>query len=491
MPRTLDPQYLTKKNAQTNEPIWLFRVNIDPADLTQDLFLAAYSDNVEYFKGDDSESSGYSAQTYTKFPIKHDGIGENTEGQIDSLRVTVANVSREMQAYVELHSGLRGNKVTIWHVFYDLLSDMDAHTEFIFYVDSCRCDQNAIEFTLSTKFDILSIEVPRRKYYRNRCQWTYKGSGCYVAGSPPSGFSTNRILLLPADQTIPGYLTKTLYAGEKYGAGNPAICAVGFNPVNCFGLVKASAGISLYIRCDDPTRIAADSQIEVTSSHTYDQNEWAYVDLSGLGIGTTWTLIEIPFTSFVTTGGDLDVENINYFRTYIRSTGGSNAISIKNAQIKYVSTISIAHAWFNAVNCTGLVKASDYLYVDIRCDGYAGLTADSQIEITSSGTCDDEEWTLADLAQMASYDVGGKSITDAWQTFQIPLSLFSDTGGGLDITNVNFMRMYANASAGNIYLEWKNPKFNRADTCNKSITECRQHNNLLRFGGFPAIPAKR
>jgi lambda family phage minor tail protein L len=159
----------TEKNKATNKPIFLYTIEL--YDGVNSLHLAEYDADVVF-----------NSVTYTRFPIKHDFISENTQGEISSIKVTVANVSRLIQAYLENYDW-RGLKVTIRMVWANQLTDPDAYIDHIFYIDSYSADQNAVEFTLSEKYNVLGLQLPSRVYSRNYCCWKFKSTECgYVGG---------------------------------------------------------------------------------------------------------------------------------------------------------------------------------------------------------------------------------------------------------------------------------------------------------------------
>jgi len=192
MPVTLPDSFLQEKNAQINEPIYLYRVQISnnpgASGEPEDLFLAEYHEDVPYFREDSGE---FTPQVYTRFPLTHSDITTNNEAMVDSLNVSVANVNREMQYYIEQYDGLSGRKVTIFLVFKSLLSESSAHIAHVFYVDGGTADENRITLNLTSKMDLLDVTLPRRLYMRSFCQWKlYKNTGgCWRAsGEAPAGF---------------------------------------------------------------------------------------------------------------------------------------------------------------------------------------------------------------------------------------------------------------------------------------------------------------
>jgi len=166
---TLDSTFKSEKNKPSNQPIYLY--SIEDYNGSVDLNLAEWDTDITY-----------DGVTYTKFPIKHDEIGENSQGEINNFRVTVANVNRVMQAYLESYD-LRGKKVTITLVWANQLNDTDANIKFIFYIDNYIATQDTVEFNLSSKYDIIDLTLPNGIYNRNYCRWKFKSTECGYGGA--------------------------------------------------------------------------------------------------------------------------------------------------------------------------------------------------------------------------------------------------------------------------------------------------------------------
>jgi len=169
MPRKIDPTFKQEKAKQENRPVFLYI--IEDYDGSDDLYLAGYDEDVIY-----------NGVTYTRFPITHEFTGENNQGQIDQVKVRLANVSRLIQLYLEQYD-FRGRKVIIRTVWADQLADPDAYIDDIFYVDNYTADQNNVEFTLTSKFDVLGMDLPARRYARNYCSWKFKSAECGYMGA--------------------------------------------------------------------------------------------------------------------------------------------------------------------------------------------------------------------------------------------------------------------------------------------------------------------
>lgn len=170
MPLDVTAAFRAKKNAQTNQPIWLYTI-YDYDGAAGVLRFAERKEDVVF-----------DGNTYTAFPITHDQINESGTGEIDTVKVSIANVNRLVQSYIEVYDW-RGKKVTITLVWADDLADANNKVEFDFYIDTYAADAQAANFTLLPKTDTLSHTLPTRIYSRNTCRWVFKSDECGYAGA--------------------------------------------------------------------------------------------------------------------------------------------------------------------------------------------------------------------------------------------------------------------------------------------------------------------
>lgn len=169
MPRDVDLTFKQEKAKQENSPVFLY--TLEAYDGINDLYLVGFDQDVTY-----------DGVLYSKFPITHEFVSENNQGQIDQVKVRLGNVSRLIELYLEQYD-FRGKRVVIRMVWLDQLADPDAHMDDVFYVDNYSADQKNVEFTLTGKFDVLGVDLPARRYARNYCAWKFKSAECgYLGG---------------------------------------------------------------------------------------------------------------------------------------------------------------------------------------------------------------------------------------------------------------------------------------------------------------------
>jgi lambda family phage minor tail protein L len=175
MPRDFTDDFVEEKNKQTNRPVHLFKVlNFDGA-----------SNNLLYT--DHDADITFNSETYYAFPIAFDSVSENSDGSIDSIKLSVSNVNRTIQAYLESYD-LRGKTLEIYTVFLDLIADPTSLRKDIFVIDSYATQTDLrIIFNCTSIFDLLKTQIPNQTYSRYYCQYKiFKGTECGYAGAETS-----------------------------------------------------------------------------------------------------------------------------------------------------------------------------------------------------------------------------------------------------------------------------------------------------------------
>lgn len=105
-------------------------------------------------------------------------------------------------------------------------------------------------------------------------------------------------------------------------------------------------------------------------------------------------------------------------------------------------------------NIPGLTKENALLKIDLKCTDWSKLSGASQLELTSSGGPDSEEWHFIVSAM-------GLNITSAYQTFYLDMSLMGTSGGELNVNDINFIRWYVVFSESET-IYWRNAEIVQA-----------------------------
>lgn len=172
--REVDAVVTVEKNKAANKPLYLYTIH-DFDGNSNNLYYAGYQSDIVF-----------NGQTYLKFPISHDTISENSQGTIDTVRVVLSNISREVQAYLEVYD-FRSKKVTIRLVWANELDEADAYLDEIYYIDHYEANAKDVTFTLTSRFDVLEQSIPAAVYTRTICRYPeFKGPECQYAGGETS-----------------------------------------------------------------------------------------------------------------------------------------------------------------------------------------------------------------------------------------------------------------------------------------------------------------
>ncbi len=298
---TYGSDFIAEKNKETNRPIWLYRINVSDDPQVPDLYFAENITSVSFFETNDGVDT---ARTYTAFPISHGGVNQNSDGRVDQVSVSIGNVSRVIQEYVESNNGLRGRKVTIRQVFANCLTNPNNYIEDIFYIDSIpSATEKTIEFTLTSKFDIVDLQLPGRVYQRNRCSWLYKGDGCFINGSAPTGFDTEKTALFTSKEI------------EKED-DNPTAKAK-FSDVDLSGTNMSLDELVIDMKCTSPSNIGEDSYLRISSNKDGDGNYIQKNNLAVLDITSSWKTFTIKLDRFQNNSGTIRWDHVKYLAMYV------------------------------------------------------------------------------------------------------------------------------------------------------------------------------
>ena len=101
MPRNVDITFKQEKAKQENAPLFLY--TLEAYDGVNDLHLAGFDQDVTY-----------DGVLYSKFPITHEFISENNQGQIDQVKVRLGNVSRLIELYLEQYDFRASGWLSAW-----------------------------------------------------------------------------------------------------------------------------------------------------------------------------------------------------------------------------------------------------------------------------------------------------------------------------------------------------------------------------------------
>ena len=170
MPRVTNNNFIEEKNKLENQPLYLYTIyDFDGAS------------NNKYYVNNKTDIT-FDLITYLSMNINHDRINQNTDGKVDTVKVTLSNISREIQALAETYD-VRGKKVDIKLVFANELTDASCHVTESFYIDFYSANESNFIFSCSSKMDLMDINLPGRRFGRTYCSWKFKSLECGYSGT--------------------------------------------------------------------------------------------------------------------------------------------------------------------------------------------------------------------------------------------------------------------------------------------------------------------
>lgn len=135
--------------------------------------------------------------TYQPLPIEAEGFDVSSQGTLPRPKIRVANVQGLFSAVAAENDDLVGCKVTRKRTFARYLDAVnfpdgnayaDPHQylpDDLYFVEQKTSETRyVIEWELSSAFDLVGVQLPRRQIIQGTCMWRYRSSECgYVGGN--------------------------------------------------------------------------------------------------------------------------------------------------------------------------------------------------------------------------------------------------------------------------------------------------------------------
>jgi len=123
-------------------------------------------------------------EVYNALPYR---IGDNVFAQEGTIEATIQSI--EDNALIYLSNELEGN-TSAGSALYIVNNEKDgeSYIEDTFKIDQLEgLSESVASFNLISWLQYFKLQTPKRKYYKNTCQWTYKGEECQYPG--PGGLA--------------------------------------------------------------------------------------------------------------------------------------------------------------------------------------------------------------------------------------------------------------------------------------------------------------
>lgn len=206
MPLSFDSNYSTEKNKIATSYPWLHLLEI------------AYGESLFIRIVNNNENVTFNGNTYTAFPFIIGERSESNSGKLNDLDVRVGNANRVLESVISQYNGLAGATATLLVVQANLLETYDTYAIVETYqIISSSTDNNWAYFKLGMP-KLTSKSFPSVRYYKNVCNYTFKGLACKYTQSiivtPPKYIeftaSTKNI-----QYTGGGFVNANFEAGDK------------------------------------------------------------------------------------------------------------------------------------------------------------------------------------------------------------------------------------------------------------------------------------
>ncbi len=142
--------------------VWLYEAEVPSSPVTRIRLTNLLSD-LQY--GMDSNGDPI---TYTRFPIVHGGIEKSSNGDVQTMGITVCNISMEISRLIEQYDGLDGAPVVVRYVNMADLGNPKAQLEERGEIRGVRVRSRIVSFTLSAA-SLYRMRIPNHRYVSTIC----------------------------------------------------------------------------------------------------------------------------------------------------------------------------------------------------------------------------------------------------------------------------------------------------------------------------------
>jgi len=170
--KSLSTALITEKNKLNTNNAWLvfLWVTLNNASGTTFTFVR------------NTENIAFSGVTYSAVPFELDLTKIQTEGEIPSVDLRIANSDRVLQSYLDELNGAIGSGVTITVVNSGHLADNYAELEIKYDVIGCTSNAEWVMWSLGAP-NPLRQRFPKYRYITDHCDWIFKGAECGYTGA--------------------------------------------------------------------------------------------------------------------------------------------------------------------------------------------------------------------------------------------------------------------------------------------------------------------
>jgi phage-related protein len=166
----LSPTLLVEKNKLASTSAWLILLDVVLPNGT-DFYLVRNTDDVMW-----------SGKIYTAFPFDLEAINQTVKGEFPSINVSISNVTRVLEAYLDNIEGGMNSTITIHIVNSQWLSENTSYLDITGVVLNVSITDTKIDFQIGAP-NPLRQRFPLNRYLASHCNWKFKSAECNYQGT--------------------------------------------------------------------------------------------------------------------------------------------------------------------------------------------------------------------------------------------------------------------------------------------------------------------
>jgi len=136
----------------------------------------------QYFLVRNNEDITFNTQLYTAVPFELDIYTQDGTGEIPSINLTISNVHRVFQSYLEAYDGALAATVKVRVINMDNLTESYTELELDFDIMSSSATSESIVFVLGAP-NPLRRRFPLHRFIAMHCNWQFLSVECAYGGA--------------------------------------------------------------------------------------------------------------------------------------------------------------------------------------------------------------------------------------------------------------------------------------------------------------------
>lgn len=214
--KTLPANLILEKNKLATPSAWLVLLKITLPDSTILRFV------------NNTENITFQGNPYTAINFTLDSTKSFGTGQIPTVQLSISNVTRIIQSYLESLDGAVDSEVLITVVNSAYLAENYAELEMLFSILSTKANAHYVIFELGAP-NPLRRRFPQYRYIGKHCNWQFLSAECAYAGWAASTQQLLNDLVIPLNGSgnTYGYKYKCTTAGTTKSGAQPTGFATG------------------------------------------------------------------------------------------------------------------------------------------------------------------------------------------------------------------------------------------------------------------------